>query len=131
MGRLEVHIRHGHTRGPAQWGAVVALVVFVLFAAAGHREIGTMLHEVLAVVEIAAFSLVALAALAIATLITIRVRRANRAGRDLDRACDVLARHYGASLTGDEVRAALDQSRPDTSGYLTGHVVRDDQRNPF
>lgn len=78
MGRLRVEIHHGHDGGPAQWGAVVALIVLVLFAAAGHREIGAMLHEVLTVVAITMFSAVGLALLAVAAVIAFRVRAARR-----------------------------------------------------
>ena len=81
MGRLQVEIRHGHDNGPGQWGAVVALIVLVLFAAAGHREIGAMLHEALTVVAIAAFSIAGLAVLAAVIVITARTRRTRRARR--------------------------------------------------
>lgn len=84
MGRLEIEIRHGRDGGgPAQWGAVVALIVLVLFAAAGHREIGAMLRDALAVVEIIAAG-TAFVALAVTALVLIhrRTRRARAARRE-------------------------------------------------
>jgi hypothetical protein len=101
MGRLQVEIRHGHDGGPAQWGAVVALIVLVLFAAAGHREIGAMLHEALTIAAIAAFSAVGLAVLAAAVVIAVRVSRQRRNARDRARWAA-----WAASLPdGDDPRA--------------------------
>ena len=81
MGRLQVEIRHGHDGGPAQWGAVVALIVLVLFAAAGHREIAAMLHEVLTIAAITVLSMAGAALLFTAAVIAFRVRAARRARR--------------------------------------------------
>lgn len=78
MGRLHVEIRHGHDNGPAQWGAVVALIVLVLFAAAGHHQIAAMLHEVLTIVAITAFSVVGVTVLAAVVVIAARARRVRR-----------------------------------------------------
>lgn len=128
MGRLEIQVRHGHSNGPAQWAAVVALIVLALFAAAGHHQIAAMLHEVLAAVEIAAYSAAGLGVLAL-ILVIARARRANRRrARYADRRAAAAA-HYHA-LYHDGTRPALGQVRPDMSGYLPGDVVRDD-RYPY
>lgn len=109
MGRLQVEIRHG-SNGPAQWGAVVALIVLVLFAAAGHHEIAAMLHTVLAVVEIAAFSAVGLGILAVALVIARARRRSRRRQQHLE---ERAARAW--VLSDQDGRPALDQVRPDVS----------------
>lgn len=125
MGRLEIQIRHGHSGGPAEWGGIVALIVLVVFAAAGHREIAAMLHTILAVVEIAAASAVGLAALLVAVIITVRVRRARRRARYADRRAEAAAARYYA-LHHDDGRPALDQARPDVS-WFPGGVIRHDR----
>jgi hypothetical protein len=118
MGRLEIEIRHGHDGGgPAQWGAVVALIVLVLFAAAGHREIGAMLHEVLTVVEITVFSMVGLALLAVTAVIAVRVRAARR---DRARRAPVIpvAPSYRVRVEpADDPRPALDDPRRRVTGW--------------
>lgn len=132
MGRLEIQVRHGHSGGPAQWGGVVALIVLALFAASGHHEIAAMLHEVLAVAEIAAASAVGLGVLALAVLIAVRARRARRRARYADRrAAAAAARHYALHAFG--ARAALDQVRPgyEVPGYLSGDVAGDEDCYPF
>lgn len=111
MGRLEVKITHGHDNGPAQWGAVVALIVLVLFAAAGHREIGAMLHEVLTIVEIAAASAVGLAALIFAVIVTVRVRRANRRRRERTERRPAMTATAYTYLPADDTRPALGAPR--------------------
>lgn len=125
MGRLEIQVRHGHSNGPAQWGAVVALIVLVLFAAAGHREIAAMIHEVLAVVEIVTFSMVSLAVLALAVFIATRRRRAaRRRAREEARIRAAWDRWLGPMDT----YPALDRARPDVS-WLPGDAIRDGRRN--
>ena len=126
MGRLQVEIRHGHDGGgPAQWGAVIALIVLVLFAAAGHREIGAMLHEALTIVAITAFSMVGLAVLAAAVVIAARVRRARRTARDRARWAAWAASlpddqdHYHA-VPGHGTRPALDTPRRPAGWPLPG-----------
>ena len=119
MGRLEVEIRHGHHHGggPAQWGAVVALIVLVLFAAAGHKEIGAMMHEVLTIAEITACAAGGVAALAVTAVIVTRVRRARR---DRARRAPVIAvtPDYRVRVEpGDTARPALDAPRRRTAGW--------------
>jgi hypothetical protein len=122
MGRLEVRITHGRQGGgPAQWGAVVALIVLVLFAAAGHCEIGAMLHEVLTVVEITAFSLVGLAVLAAVVVIVVRVRgaRRDRARRGHVEVMPVPPNNYYRVRVepADGTRPALDTPRRRPAGW--------------
>jgi hypothetical protein len=95
MGRLQVEIRHGHDNGPAQWGAVIALIVLVLFAAAGHHEIAAMLHEVLTIAEIATFSVIGLAVLALAFTVARRCRAARRRVLEQARISAAWDRHFG------------------------------------
>lgn len=109
MGRLQIEVRHGGN-GPAQWGAVVALIVLVVYAAAGHHKIATMLHEILSVVEIAACAAVGLGVLALALIITIRVRRAKRRQRIAHRAA-VPAAAYSCTLAAETARRAIDAPR--------------------
>jgi hypothetical protein len=116
MGRLEVEIRHGHHHGggPAQWGAVVALIVLVLFAAAGHKEIGVILHEVLTVVEITACTVGGVAALAAVVVIVTRTRRARR---DRARRAPVIPDYRVRVEPADTARPALDAPRRRASGW--------------
>jgi hypothetical protein len=136
MGRLEVEIRHGHHHdggGPAQWGAVVALIVLVLFAAAGHKEIGAIMHEVLTIAEIAAYVAAGVAVLAaVVVVIVARTRAARRARRTavIPVRPDYRIRVEAAS------RAALDAPRRRAGGWpLPGDwediAPRDDDRRRY
>jgi hypothetical protein len=142
MGRLQVEIRHGHDGGgPAQWGAVIALIVLVLFAAAGHREIGVMLHEALAIVAIAAFSIVGLAVLAAVIIITARARAARRASREAARRADAMAvaalierLRSHRPVPGTDIRPALDTPRRPAGWPLPGQrdeAPRDSNRRRY
>jgi hypothetical protein len=118
MGRLQVEIRHGHDGGgPAQWGAAIALIVLVLFAAAGHREIGAMLHEALTVVEIAAFSAVGLAVLAAVIVIAARVRAARRDRARRAPVIPVTPSYRVRVEPADDTRPALDTPRRRPAGW--------------
>jgi hypothetical protein len=111
MGRLQVEIRHGHDSGPAQWGAVVALIVLVLFAAAGHREIAAMLHEVLTIVEITLFSIVGVAVLAAVVVIAARARRVRRDRARRGPVIPVAPAYRVRIRPADDSRPALDEPR--------------------
>jgi hypothetical protein len=113
MGRLEIEIRHGHSHGggPAQWGAVIALIVLVLFAAAGHKEISAMLHDVVMVVEITALSLAGTGVLALAVYIAVRVRAARRERARYACARPVTVRPDSIRVTGPDAAPALDAAR--------------------
>jgi hypothetical protein len=102
--------RNSREGGPAQWGATVALIVFVVLAAAGHKEIGAMLHVVLTVVEIAVFSVAGFAVLAAAVVI-IRARRRAAWRARARRAPVHVSRIRLSALAGDD-RPALDAPRP-------------------
>jgi hypothetical protein len=138
MGRLEIEIRHGRDGGgPAQWGAVVALIVFVLLAAAGHKEIGTVMHEVLTVVEITAYAAVGLLVLAVTVFIVSRRRAVRRAHARYRYARPVTVRTDGSIrvLDADET-PALDAPRRRTAGWpLPGDwdeiTPRDDDRRRY
>jgi hypothetical protein len=118
VGRLQVEIRHGHDGGgPAQWGAVVALIVLVLFAAAGHREIGAMLHEALTIVAIVAFSMVGLAVLAAAVVITARTRAARRARASRAPVIPVTPSYRVRVEPADDPRPELDTPRRHPAGW--------------
>jgi hypothetical protein len=135
MGRLEVEIRHGHDHhdgGPAQWGAVVALIVLVLLAAAGHKEIGALMHEVLTIVEIAAYSAAGGVALGAAVLVAVRRRAARRASR----AAVVPVRPGYRIRVEADGRPALDAPRRRAGGWpLPGDwediAPRDDDRRRY
>lgn len=117
MGRLRVEIHHGHDGGPAAWGAVAALIVLVLFAAAGHKEIGVMLHEVLTVVEIAALTIAGSGVLAVAGFVMIR-RRAARRDRARRAAVIPVAPDYRVRVEpGDTARPALGSPARRASGW--------------
>jgi hypothetical protein len=119
MGRLEIDIRHGHDHGggPAQWGAVVALTLFVLLAAAGHREIGAVMHEVLTIAEIAAYSAAGIAVLVVTAVVVARTRSARRSRAR--RGPVPLARpEYRVYVTpADDERPALHMSRRRAAGW--------------
>jgi hypothetical protein len=137
MGRLEVEIRHGHHHSggsPAQWGAVIALIVFVLLAAADHKEIGTLMHEVLTIAEIAACAAAGMAALAAVAMFTVARRRAARLDR---RAAAAVVRPdcIRVEPAGDG-RPALDAPRRRPGGWpLPGDweqvTPRDDDRRRY
>jgi hypothetical protein len=139
MGRLEVEIRHGHHHngGPAQWGAVIALIVFVLLAAAGHKEIGTLAHEVLTIVKIAAYTAGGAAALTVVALIAAHVRAARSERRDQRAAAAIVRPDYRIQVepAGDG-RPALDAPRRRAGGWpLPGGgenvTPRDDDRRRY
>lgn len=97
MSRYQIEVRHG-SNGPAQWGAVVALIVLVVYAAAGNHRIGAMLHEVLTVAEIIALSAVGFTVLALAVRITTRRRRAaRRLAREQALIAAAWDRHFGVA----------------------------------
>jgi hypothetical protein len=95
--------------GPAQWGATVALILFVVLAAAGHKEIGAMLHVILTVVAIAALSVAGVAVLAAAVVI-IRARRRAACRARPPRVPVPVSRIRLSALTGD-ARAAFGPAR--------------------
>lgn len=85
MGRLDVHIRHGHDGGG---GWVIALAVVVVLAAAGgaaRKAADDAAHVMATAVEVIAWTLAAAVILAAATgtaYATLRIRAALRAARD-------------------------------------------------
>jgi len=84
MGRLEVNIRHG---GDGPGGAVIALILFIVLAAAGgagHKALSSAAHDGLTVIEDVLwvlFWLVAAAAVTGAVVLGWRIRNAVRTRR--------------------------------------------------
>jgi hypothetical protein len=140
MGRLDVQIRHGHDGGG--WGAVVALIVFIVLAVGGaaHKQLGAAAHTMLTVVEVAAWTMAAVVMAGAAAglgWLAFRIRRAVRGARARRPAAPVITlspRQYGAVPPGDD-HPALDPSRrsgswplPGQWGELRPHAGDDDDR---
>jgi hypothetical protein len=128
MGRLEIQIHHGHGHGPEGWGAVIALIAFVVLAAAGgvgHKALTGAARDVLTAVEVAAWvvgGLVATAAAVLVVLALARIRAALRRPRDGRPPVITLTPHrgYDAMRDGDD-RPALEAPRR-RLGDITSHV---------
>ena len=79
MGRLDVHIRHGGGDGPGAWAALAVLVALAVVGGAARHVITSVLHAVVAVLEVIAWTLAGAAAAAVLTggvLAGVRIRRA-------------------------------------------------------
>jgi hypothetical protein len=124
MGRLEVQIRHGGG-GPGEWGAVVALIAFVLLAAGGtaHKALSGVAHDVLTAVEVILWTAAGLAAVATtagAVWIAVRLRgalRDRRASREARVPLITLSPDRYGTVAGDGDRPALGTPRPRTPGW--------------
>jgi hypothetical protein len=85
MGRLDVHIRHGHGGdGAGAWAALAGLVALAVIGGAARHLIATTLHVVVTVLEVIAWTLAGAAAAAVLTggaLASVRIRRAVLAAR--------------------------------------------------
>ena len=84
MGRLDVHIRHGGGDGAGAWAALAALVALAVIGGAARHLIATVLHVVVTVLEVIAWTLAGTAAAATLTggvLAGVRIRRAVLAAR--------------------------------------------------
>jgi hypothetical protein len=141
MGRLDIEIRHGH-HGGSEWGAVIALLAFIVLAiagGAGHKAISGAMHDVLTAVEVAAWTLAAVVILAAAAGVTwavLRVRRAVRAHRAIGNARPPVVyidqNGYHRPIPADTARPALDTPRrPAGSWPLPGqwHSIRPNARH--
>jgi uncharacterized membrane protein YhaH (DUF805 family) len=116
MGRLEIEIRHGHDHGPGQWGAVVALIVFVVLAAAGAHSKGlaTFAHDLKVGAEITMAALGAAVVIALAVVVTrvaVRVRRAHRATVTRSAVPVITVTPDHAAIADDTERPALGAAR--------------------
>ena len=85
MGRLDVHIQHGHGGdGAGAWAALAALVALAVIGGAARHLIATALHVVVTVLEVIAWTLAGTAAAAVLTggvMAGVRIRRAVLAAR--------------------------------------------------
>lgn len=107
MSRYQIEIRNGGN-GPAQWGAVVALVVLVVYAAAGNHRIAAMLHVIESAAVITAASAVGVGVLA---LIVIAACRRARAARRAAWEQALIAANRAYYLGTDPARREIDAPR--------------------
>ena len=85
MGRLDVHIQHGHGGdGAGPWAALALLVVLAAIGGAARHLIGAVAHVLVIVLEVVGWTLAGIASAAVLTAGTVagvRIRRAVRAAR--------------------------------------------------
>jgi hypothetical protein len=130
MGRLDVQIRHGHDGGG--WGAVAALIVFIVLAIGGaaHKQLAEAAHVVATIVEVVAWTLATTVILTVAaglTWVAVKVRRAlrARARRTTATVISVTPDRPGVTVRPVDAagRPAIDRPRPAGSWPLPGWWV--------
>jgi len=85
MGRLDVHIQHGHGGdGAGPWAALAVLVALAIAGGAARHVIGAVVHVVVTVLEVIGWTLAGAATAAViggGVLAGVRIRRAVCAAR--------------------------------------------------